>query len=58
MKYFVDHYLVAVIFIAIAIYSGLQIWKIRKQKKAKGGEEIPAPVVREDLEEVIEETEE
>ena len=51
MKYFVDHYLVAVIFLAIAIYSGFQIWKIRKQKKENGGEELPAPAVHDRIEE-------
>ena len=45
MQYFIDHYLVGVIFMIIAIYSGYEIWKIRKQKNEKAEERIPAPPV-------------
>ncbi len=50
MQYFIDHYLVGVILMIIAIYSGYQIWNIKKQKKEKEETQTPAPVI-EDKEE-------
>ena len=42
MNGFFDNYGVALIFLAIAVYAGLQIWKIKKNKE-EGEEELPSP---------------
>ncbi|MBQ9911625.1 MAG: hypothetical protein IJM49_01200 [Firmicutes bacterium] len=51
MQYFIDHYLVGVIFMIIAIYSGYQIWNIKKQKKENEEAQIPAPVIEDNAKE-------
>lgn len=55
MQYFIDHYLVGVIFMIIAIYSGYQIWNIKKQKKEKEETQNPAPVIEDKAKEPGEE---
>ena len=47
MKYFVDHYLVAVIFLVIAVYAFLEIRKVKKQRKEQGEEVLPTPAEEE-----------